>query len=329
MKNRLLTFFVIICQINAYSQNMAVHMDSTLLKMPVCGIDSITFVNDTTSEVITMEKVREGGLIVNGQQIETSNEQHVGNCLDATRFFGKDLVVLGSSSATDYYRTWSQDLCSELGMNWQSVGIGAAIFPMKDGYLVSSNLKGIADQHIGEVNSLILQVNHLLENEYSPDYIVIYSGMNEAAQNPIVGDFDRVISMSADEIEWSDDVDVNLYSVMGAMKWCIEKLKNRYPDAQIVPIIPWQCGNMTYCTNFRNKYMEPMMKMYNYFSLPSINAFDNGAFFVDELDPKKGVPKYTIDYIHVKIGGNINERGRKVQRNFIVKEFIQKVYNLF
>lgn len=241
-------------------------------------------------------------------------------------FFAKKAVILGSSNTTNKWGTWSQDLCKNLGIKDLHIGVGGATFPLIDGYIIDSNLDAPSEL-IGMINSVVTQVDYLLTLDYTPDIIIINSGSNDASQQVLVGSIDKCNAiLDANTIKTDEDIEKNIYCMCGAMRYCLMKLREKFKNALIVGVIPWQWGSYDNCNRYRTEYKQSMIEMYHLEGIPVINAFDNGGiFWNEEWNSENRVN--TVDGIHVKVDSKINKRGRELQRNFITQNFINVFYS--
>lgn len=241
-------------------------------------------------------------------------------------FFGKKAVILGSSNTTNKWGTWSQDLCKNLGIKDLHIGVGGATFPFIDGYIVDSN-SDAPETLVGQINSVVNQVDYLLTLDYTPDIIIINSGSNDATKQEPVGSVDKCNTiLDADTIKSDEDTDKNIYCMCGAMRYCLMKLRENFKNALIVGVIPWQWGSYDNCNRFRTEYKQSMIEMYHLEGIPVINAFDNGGiFWNEEWNSENRVN--TVDGIHVKVDGTINKRGKELQKEFIINQFTHIYYS--
>lgn len=241
-------------------------------------------------------------------------------------FFWKKAVVLGSSNTTNKWGTWSQDLCKNLGINDLHIGAGGAIFPLRDEYLIDGD-SDAPDTLIGQINSVVTQVDYLLTLDFTPDIIIINSGSNDATKQVPIGNVDKCNSiMDANTIKTDEDEEKNIYCMCGSMRYCLMKLREKFKNALIVGVIPWQWGSYDDCNRFRTEYKKSMIEMYHLHSIPVINSFDNGGiFWNEEWNSENRVN--TVDGIHVKVDSTINKRGKELQKEFIINQFTHIYYS--
>ena len=206
------------------------------------------------------------------------------------------------------------------------IGVGGATFPFIDGYIVDSN-SDAPETLVGQINSVVNQVDYLLTLDYTPDIIIINSGSNDATKQEPVGSVDKCNTiLDADTIKSDEDTDKNIYCMCGAMRYCLMKLRENFKNALIVGVIPWQWGSYDNCNRFRTEYKQSMIEMYHLEGIPVINAFDNGGiFWNEEWNSENRVN--TVDGIHVKVDGTINKRGKELQKEFIINQFTHIYYS--
>lgn len=112
----------------------------------------------------------------------------------------------------------------------------------------------------------------------------------------------------------------------GSMRYCLMKLREKFKNALIVGVIPWQWGSYDDCNRFRTEYKKSMIEMYHLHSIPVINSFDNGGiFWNEEWNSENRVN--TVDGIHVKVDSTINKRGKELQKEFIINQFTHIYYS--
>ena len=240
---------------------------------------------------------------------------------------GKKAVVFGSSNTTQYYGTWFPDLCDYLGITDRRIyGVGGSTYPIIPGSVVNAGHSGLAPYIVGQPNSMVTAIEYVLANygDYIPDVIMINSGMNEADQNPPLGDIDVVLTKTLLEIRASTSGNYGVNTLSGAMRWCLETLIVNFPNATIIPLLPFQ-AQINISNNYRNNIMPLMQQMYKLMSLPVVDCFNEGGFYsrFENAPPYK----YTLDGIHIKLGESVNEAGRFVQNQFLRNAFKRVYYS--
>jgi hypothetical protein len=238
---------------------------------------------------------------------------------------GKKAAVFGSSNTTQYYGIWFQDLCDYFKMDYKIYGIGGATYPIVPGNNVWSGASGIAEEVLGQPNSMVTEVEYKLNNDptFIPDVFMFNSGFNEAALKPPVGDLATVFTKTLDEIRNSTDSNFGINTLIGGMRWCLETLMINYPDAVFIGMIPFQASNVP-TAYFIETLLQPMLETFGRLAIPVINCLYDGGFYSQF---ENAAPyKYTVDSIHVRLGTNINEKGRFVQNEFLKRNFLNVYY---
>ena len=253
----------------------------------------------------------------------------------------------GSSQSVEKTSTWFKDLCNYFNLNGISYGIGGATFARIPARLSTAG-DGCITELIGKEDCVVSEVDYVVGNiEDNPDYILIICGTNDAysiqrwktyynsEENRIdntcckIGVFDDVMSKSLKEIKEAEDTSsYGLRTMLGSMRYCIETLKNKYKNATIIGVIPYQIGKTFTLSNSdtvydqnicMSKIIPEIIKMYNIMSCPIINCFyESGIISAFE----KEIPyRYTIDQIHIKHGDDLNLKGRALIGDFIISKF--------
>lgn len=238
---------------------------------------------------------------------------------------GKKAAVFGSSNATQYYGIWFQDLCDYFGMDYKIYAIGGSTYPIVPGNDVWSGASGIAEEVLGQPNSMVTEVEYKLNTDptYIPDIFMFNSGFNEVNAKPPIGDLATVFTKTLDEIRNSTDTAFGINTLIGSMRWCIETLMRTYPDGVFIGLIPFQASN-TATDYFVATLLQPMLATFGRLGIPVINCLEHGGFYSQF---ENAAPyKYTLDSIHVRLGSTINEKGRFVQAEFLKRNFLNVYY---
>ncbi|MCA2455837.1 MULTISPECIES: SGNH/GDSL hydrolase family protein [Vibrio] len=226
---------------------------------------------------------------------------------------GKALSIFTSSNGHPNYGTWAVDLAADLGMTLNNFGAypGASYPLLSEGG-----------------NSIVTSIEEYNTNYPEPvDVIMFNSGSNDIALSGLtLGDFDTVISKTLSEIRASNDPTFGINTFYGAARYCFETMQTAQPSATIFVMTPFQWYE-PHCSNFFNTLYEPLKKIARRCGCTVIDCFGEGAFN-SAFEQQGSAGKYTVDGIHVKLGSNINDAGRMVQRRFLARQLISKYYSV-
>lgn len=238
---------------------------------------------------------------------------------------GKKAAVFGSSNTTQHYGIWFQDLCDYFGMDYKIYGIAGATYPIVPSNNVWSGASGISEEVLGQPNSMVTEVEYKINTDptFIPDIFMFNSGINEANLNPPIGDLATVFTKTLDEIRNSTDTAFGINTLIGSMRWCIETLMRTYPDGVFIGLIPFQASNAV-TANFVATFLQPMLATFGRLGIPVINCLEHGGFYSQFEDTAPY--KYTVDSVHVRLGNNINAKGRFVQAEFLKRNFLNVYY---
>ncbi len=229
-------------------------------------------------------------------------------------FKGLKVLTFGSSNLTDTAGTWSQDLCTDLEMVLSTRAVGGSKYAYFPEYDKKSVVERVED-YLSETNG------------YVPDVIILSTGLNDSYHAPVtpIGDWNIVQGKTIQQIrETINDNSFGVSTFYGALKYVIEALQDRLDNCLIIVNIPFQVWKGR--ADGFNPYVEPLKTVANYYSVPIINSWEEGGI-IRKYEKYNVVGRFTVDGVHVKYGGLINETGRALQQNFMISRFKTIYYN--
>lgn len=175
-------------------------------------------------------------------------------------FKGKNLVTFGNS-ITAAKNSWAYKVAERLEFgNIYNGALGGAVWSKRlrkpDGQTIITqnysdpNFAGISngyspDPDIEEFqkrinNCAIVHIQKYLSNKdiLNPDIIILSYGTNDISDESVIGDANTVLQQK-------DLSKVDLLTIAGAVRWCIETLRTNFPDAKLYIALPIQAKSET------------------------------------------------------------------------------------
>lgn len=161
---------------------------------------------------------------------------------------GKTFTVIGDSyldrASLESGNNWPTLLAKKYGMTYKNYGIGGSTI---------SNF-------VTHLNPMVDRYNAMAMND--PDIIIVQGGRNDYNVDVPIGTVE----------------DTSTKTMMGATRFLIEKLRDRYPNALIIGLTCWETGgNKNGAGHYCREYGHAMLEVCEYLGVPCINALDQGA----------------------------------------------------
>ncbi len=251
-----------------------------------------------------------------------------------TVFKGKNLVAFGNSITSDQSNntSWAYQTRTRLefgdlyngafaGACWYKrersvtadpVWAPAGVIRTQDytdpkfaGYSNESNTGTEAFQRIINNCAVVHVQKYLAGNHWvskSPDVIVLSYGTNDAAS--------ATMGVAAEALAESDLAKLDLYTMAGAMKWCLVTLRNKFPGAKIYVAGPLQASLVKYPNkNAENTQKIAVIKaVCEGLSIPYFDCYNESGITSGNADT------YLRDGLHP------NGAGQTVHANYIVRK---------
>lgn len=180
-------------------------------------------------------------------------------------------------------------------------GISAGWEPTDDAEELQKRMNNCAVVHI---QKFLAEVE---SGEYpAPDVFVFAYGTNDEAE--------RVGSAEA-ALEGKSADGADLFTEAGAMRWCIQTIKEKFPECRVFVMTPIQTGNPAH--NAKNRVIiESMRKVCRELSVQVIDCY-GGCGICEKFEIEGGEGRYLMDGLHPK------PEGQRLQGAFVAKE----IYN--
>ena len=183
-------------------------------------------------------------------------------------------------------------------------GISSGWEPTEDAEELQKRMNNCAVVHI---KKFLAEVE---SGEYpAPDVFVFAYGTNDAAE--FIGSAEAAL-----EGKSADSAD--LFTVTGAMRWCIQTIKENFPECRVFVMTPLQTGSPAH--NAKNRVIiENMKTICRELSVKTIDCY-GGCGICEKLEIEGGDGRYLLDGLHPK--GN----GQLLQGKFVANEICNNYF---
>lgn len=238
-------------------------------------------------------------------------------------FEGKNLTTFGNS-ITAAENSWAYQISAALKFKRLFNGaVGGAIWSKRQrttdsGKTISTqnyndpNFAGISNSNSANPpdleyqkrinNCAIVHIQKYLSERAAlkPDFIILSYGTNDMSSAAVLGDAD--IALQEGDI---DRLDLN--TIAGAVKWCIESLQTKFPEARLYVSLPLQAESES-----RNKgNLKKIGLIKRICDGMSVRYFD---CFAESGITQENSKQYLRDGLHP------NEDGKSLQANYIINK---------
>lgn len=206
----------------------------------------------------------------------------------------KNFMFFGDSITAKEER-WVSTFISLLGIkNYTNLAVSGAHWKdySNTDYPYDGNPQSGADTQ--KNNVLGNQVQKAINGNYpTPDVIVMFAGTNDN-MNYEGADIETqfVVGGSYKDIET-----VDRKTFAGAMRWCIEKLNEKYPKAEIIIITPIQCAEDVRVYSMQKQKVDLIKSVSDRTACYTIDAFNQSGIY-GRFESNGRVGKYLIDGLH-------------------------------
>lgn len=180
-------------------------------------------------------------------------------------------------------------------------GISAGWEPTEDAEELQMRMNNCAVVHI---QKFLAEVE---SGEYpAPDIFVFAYGTNDAKE---------CVGSAEAALEGKGAQGADLFTEAGAMRWCIQAIKEKFPECRVFVMTPIQTGNPEH--NAKNRVLiENMRVICRELSVQMIDCY-GGCGICEKFEVEGGEGRYLRDGLHPK------ENGQILQGRFVTKE----IYN--
>ena len=134
-----------------------------------------------------------------------------------------------------------------------------------------------------------------------PDHIIFSYGTNDATTEDVLGDVDVVLKK--DRLSDSD-----LYTIAGAVRWCIDTLRKEFPKTRLYVALPLQAesvernqANLKKIAVIRQVCESLAVPCFDCFAESGITQANQDKYLQDGLHPNKEGARMQADYIMRKL----------------------------
>lgn len=182
-------------------------------------------------------------------------------------------------------------------------GISAGWEPTDDAEELQKRMNNCAVVHI---RKFLAEVE---SGEYpAPDIFVFAYGTNDAAE---------AIGSAEAALEGKSADNADLFTEAGAMRWCIQTIRESFPECRVFAMTPIQTGDPEH--NAKNRVItENMRVICRELSVRVIDCY-GGSGICEKFEIKGGEGRYLLDGLHPKSNGQL------LQGKFVANE----IYNYF
>ena len=140
----------------------------------------------------------------------------------------------------------------------------------------------------------------------APDIFAFAMGTNDDKDS--FGDPEK--ALSGKSLENNEDIDI--FTEAGAMRWCIQKIQENYPECRIFVLTPLQTANPEHNAK-TEKQLAVMRRMCQGMSVQMIDCY-SGCGICEKFETIDGEGRYLRDGLHPK------ENGQMLEGRFAAKE---------
>lgn len=166
---------------------------------------------------------------VNGMEkdIEDLKEQS-----DGLAIMRKKFMALGDSiTAISHGNTYAERVATAMeASEYTNVALGGATWAWRAGTTPTDN--PVASNDTNVMSNQVLKVQTMFNNGQitAPDFIILSAGINDVSRNHAIGDI---------ATEYAKPLaDVDMYTVIGSIRWCVQTLMQIFPDVRIFLLTP-------------------------------------------------------------------------------------------
>ena len=227
---------------------------------------------------------------------------------------------------------WAQYVYEKLGMaSFHNVAVGSAVwykrrFEHSTGTIVTQDwggkdFAGISDgwlptEDASELqkranNCAVVHIQRFISDVKSgkaaaPDIFAFAMGTNDAED--CFGDPEKALKGKSLE-----EADVDLFTEAGAMRWCIQRIYEEFPDVRIFVLTPIQAADPLHNAKTEKQINDIFKRVCGAMSVQLIDCFHNSGI-CEKFEVLNSEGKYLKDGLHPK------ENGQCLQGAFAAKE---------
>ena len=133
-----------------------------------------------------------------------------------------------------------------------------------------------------------------------PDVFAFAMGTNDAED--MLGDPAKALSGK----HLTDNPDIDLFTEAGAMRWCIQTISQKFPQARIFVLTPIQAADPKHNAKIEKQISEIFIPVAGALSVPIIDCFHNCGI-TEKFEVEGGTGRYLIDGLHPQPAGQAKE----------------------
>lgn len=192
---------------------------------------------------------------------------------------------------------------------YTNVAIGGATWAYRAGTIATDNPINTDDTNVvpNQVRKLLKIFSDGLITK--PDLIVLSAGINDVARGHSLGD---IITEFAKPLE-----DVNMHTIVGAIRWSIATLMQAFPDVRIVVLTPLLTSVVQRRYELTLPYANKIKEVSARLAVPVIDCFSESL--INEVNQNRYMQ---TDMLHP------NSLGQEMQALYVFKKLKSIYYNL-
>lgn len=133
-----------------------------------------------------------------------------------------------------------------------------------------------------------------------PDVFAFAMGTNDDVN--CLGDPEKALCGKSLE----DNPDIDLFTEAGAMRWCIQKIAESFPDVRIFVLTPIQTAKTEHNAKIERQINEVFVKITGGMSVQLIDCY-HGCGICEKFEVADGEGRYLMDGLHPKPDGQARE----------------------